>query len=45
MPDLLKHFHAMAYQLAQLRDAFGFARALNRTLVRIVPSDGALIYL
>lgn len=33
MPDLLKHFHAMAYQLAQLRDAFGFARALNRTLV------------
>ena len=33
MPDLLKHFHAMSYQLAALRDAFGMARALNRTLV------------
>lgn len=34
MPALLKHFHAMSYQLAALRDAFGFASALNRTLVR-----------
>ena len=34
MPHLLQHFHAMAYQIAALRDAFALARALNRTLVR-----------
>jgi hypothetical protein len=34
LPDLFKHFHAMSYQLAQLRDAFALARSLNRTLVR-----------
>eukprot|EP00892_Ulva_mutabilis_P012572 jgi/Ulvmu1/9688/UM055_0026.1 len=33
MPPLLRHFHAMAFQLAQMRDAFALARALNRTLV------------
>lgn len=31
---LFRHFHAMSYQLAQMRDAFATARALNRTLVR-----------
>lgn len=34
LPDLFTHFHAMSYQLAALRDAFGIAHALNRTLVR-----------
>jgi hypothetical protein len=33
LPSLFKHFHAMSYQLAQMRDAFAMARALNRTLV------------
>ena len=33
LPDLLKHLHAMSYQLAELRDAFAMAVALNRTLV------------
>jgi hypothetical protein len=41
LPDLLKHLHAMAYQLAALRDAFGVARALNRTLVCAARLPGA----
>ena len=34
LPLLYKHFHAMSYQLAALRDAFAIAQTLNRTLVR-----------
>jgi Tfp pilus assembly protein PilP len=34
MSALFKHFHAMSYQIAALRDAFAIARTLNRTLVR-----------
>ena len=40
MAALFKHFHAMAYQLAQMRDAFAVARALNRTLVRLCNTRG-----
>ena len=35
MAPLFKHFHAMSYQLAALRDAFAMAQSLNRTLVRL----------
>jgi Tfp pilus assembly protein PilP len=35
LEPLFKHFHAMSYQLAQMRDAFAIARALNRTLVHL----------
>ena len=38
MSDLFKHFHAMSYQIAALRDAFAMAQALNRTLVRLLSS-------
>lgn len=37
LPLLLQHLHAMAYQLAELRDAFAMARTLNRTLVGSPP--------
>lgn len=42
LPDLLKHLHAMSYQLAELRDAFAMAAALNRTLVGSPPALHAL---
>lgn len=34
LPHLFKHFHAVSYQMAAMRDAFAIADSLDRVLVR-----------